>query len=987
MKARSAGLAAALVAAAAVGLWLYFSSRDVSVPKPASGGPIAERPSDPVDDRRVERSAATLREVDASSAPAAADPMPDAYRKALTSVVGRLVETDGTPVPGFTVTLLEFRFGPIFSSLGEAFDAAAPPPAFEIDESATGDDGRFRLEGALGWALHGLGVNLAGPRATLRILDREFPRGETVDVGDIVLVPNVVFTGRIVDEGGNPIAGARVRGTSVPALVFQAGVEHIRPTSRIIAAEGDKALVIEIPPWALAYEKRLPIPTTLTDAEGRFRLEGLPRGLVTVVADHADFVAIAAPSIPTGDAAEREIDALVLPRGRTLAGRVVDSAERPVAGAEVIGGAVIPLGKVAIAKNAVARSGPDGKFTIEHVPPMGAVSFAARVDAHSAWKVLDSTFDDENAVIVLDDAFTLTVLLRTASGDVVPDADVRVRPRLGDMGSMPLAIAPYVDPGVRVQKVEKGKLVVEGLRPGDYELLGKAKNRGFVTKSISPSAASSEVTLEFPDGREVGVVVFDDVTNAPIEWATVSVVSTSSQMSAIDRGRTGADGRCTLAGVPTTSADLANGGVKLVAEHPAYARQTIELAPGDAATEYVFRLVAGGAFAGRVHDGGAVPTKPVMVTLLRSDEFGSGPESAVPRMTLIDLEGNFKIGNLEPAQYRYEVMDRIFDSDPLDLIMKSMTSDIDPRNYRSGEVAIVAGQTVEIDIDISMGALGPTGFLRGVVRVNGEPLAGGRVGIWKEGLQNGLRASCDERGEFSFGEVPAGELQINVSRRVKADESGRMTGNEHVYSLVLPLAPNEDRFLEIDAVAVDMTLIVQDPEGRPVGDCALNVYGKSESTGHRSAWGQTDADGRAKLVVGGPGTYHASAHKDSVGRVSREVELTPSGEPIVLELRPGVKVSGNVVFEEGFAPKKERLAWVYIRRLEGDMQVDQNQTQLDRDGERFEFTNVAPGHYSIMVYSQDGWAVESPFDVPEGGLSNFTYAAKRAPDSEVQKDE
>src|SRR5262249_4252083 len=55
-----------------------------------------------------------------------------------------------------------------------------------------------------------------GPRALLWPLEVTPVSGETRDVGDIKLPEAVTLLGRVVDEHGTPIAGARVRATDFP---------------------------------------------------------------------------------------------------------------------------------------------------------------------------------------------------------------------------------------------------------------------------------------------------------------------------------------------------------------------------------------------------------------------------------------------------------------------------------------------------------------------------------------------------------------------------------------------------------------------------------------------------------------------------------------------------------------------------------------------------------------------------------------------------
>ena len=116
-------------------------------------------------------------------------------RADLAGLTGRVVESDGLPVPGMRVALLEFQGELLFDGrpLGEE------EPSLELEETLTGPDGRFQLGGARASALHGLGIDLDGPRATLRVIDQALVHRERTDIGDVVLAPFGVLTGRVVD--------------------------------------------------------------------------------------------------------------------------------------------------------------------------------------------------------------------------------------------------------------------------------------------------------------------------------------------------------------------------------------------------------------------------------------------------------------------------------------------------------------------------------------------------------------------------------------------------------------------------------------------------------------------------------------------------------------------------------------------------------------------------------------------------------------------
>ncbi len=123
------------------------------------------------------------------------------------TVSGRVLDSAGAPVPGAKVVWEKYRTDE--EVLVDETKGAAPAP---LGETKTDDGGRFQvkldkpgievairvLPGALAGAL------LAGP----------YDSSEDVEVDDIELPAAEKISGRVTDEAGKPVAGARVRLTS-----------------------------------------------------------------------------------------------------------------------------------------------------------------------------------------------------------------------------------------------------------------------------------------------------------------------------------------------------------------------------------------------------------------------------------------------------------------------------------------------------------------------------------------------------------------------------------------------------------------------------------------------------------------------------------------------------------------------------------------------------------------------------------------------------
>lgn len=142
--------------------------------------------------------------------------------------------------------------------------------------------------------------------------------------------------GRVVDEAGQPVAGAQVS-----SFAFDPGFDP--------AADGDRERMRDFDPEALRQrleQARRDAPTTLSGSDGRFRLEVRSgRRGVPLRVHSAGFVrfdrmvqpanAAADGGIATAAAADVDAGDLVLRRGAIVRGRVLDAAGTGVAGAFV----------------------------------------------------------------------------------------------------------------------------------------------------------------------------------------------------------------------------------------------------------------------------------------------------------------------------------------------------------------------------------------------------------------------------------------------------------------------------------------------------------------------------------------------------------------------------------------------------------------------------------------------------------------------------
>jgi protocatechuate 3,4-dioxygenase beta subunit len=248
------------------------------------------------------------------------------------NVVGRVTDEQGKPIPGACVG---------FNTSGSIFSGAAL-------WDRCGADGRFAWEGKAFGRMTRLSAGAPGfvqqEREGLVVLDGDPP-------------PEVNFTLKrdpaavgATERKAKPVAGRRdVSGTVVS------------PDSRPVA---DALVRWGVDPVWIAQE-------TKTDGRGHFRLSRVPdeAGQLAVLAPK---LAPAFPSVAAGGDLDLKV---VLEKGTTVRGRVLEDTGAPIAGVEVIPHIPTPrsnlMAQLAL-HELTSKTDTDGRFVVEGVPETAA---------------------------------------------------------------------------------------------------------------------------------------------------------------------------------------------------------------------------------------------------------------------------------------------------------------------------------------------------------------------------------------------------------------------------------------------------------------------------------------------------------------------------------------------------------------------------------------------------------------------------------------
>jgi protocatechuate 3,4-dioxygenase beta subunit len=534
-----------------------------------------------------------------------------------TSLEGSVVDAAGRPLAGAVVAVLAD------APRKDVLDVQAGLLELQgtVDPLALADadgDGRFELKD-LPPGRYVLRVSAPGYAAAFRdgvrvTVDERSPAVR------VVLDGGAGWTGRVVDERGDGVGGARVIAVALPG--------------------GEIA--------------RLDRVETRSGADGAYRLDTLVSGMRYFVEAWADgYSPTGRFLVPDGVA---DLDLVVVTAGR-IEGFVTDASD----GSGIADALVTALaGKINSLSPVSARTDARGFYALPAVSPGPVFLFAARAPGHAP-ESLDAKALAGRVVVAGE---TLRLDLPLLRGG-------RVRGRVASTAGRPLpyATVALLDPARRWQGEQavltdvRGEYRVEDLRPATYEVRVVAP--GFAPPpGDDPSAwrvavpeGSGEVVKDLvlaPGGELSGVV--RDPDGAPVAGARVSLLAPGvHDLAAV----ADAAGAWRLAGVPPGT------DVVVVAEHDDWTRavsQPLRLAAGEAKVlEIVLR--AGATLPGRAVDARG---RGVEGARVRWGRVAPGQEGRVSdayradellgtRVLRTDADGRFALVRLEGGRHVVKV--------------------------------------------------------------------------------------------------------------------------------------------------------------------------------------------------------------------------------------------------------------------------------------------------------------------------------------------
>ena len=572
-----------------------------------------------------------------------------------------------------------------------------------------------------------------------------------------------------------------------------------------------------------------PFARTTTDADGGFRVEGVPLGGIVSLDASAPGHSTTTRSLMLGEgAADHPPVEIEIAPGALVSGTVVGPDGRPVAGAEVLAIAVddsTPLATlearlgpwgVAMRTAASARTDADGRFEVDALAVPARYRFFARRDGIVRSALTDPPLAADApgrhaaGAVALRRAASIVVQILDPDGAEVVDARVWV-----DLMGMDLV--PEKGPRARFTL----------LPPGDYDVrVAKAPWATAVRRVTVVEGDEAEMTVRLERGVSLEGVVVDD-RGTPVAGASVSA---SSDGDAGGGAATDAEGRFRVDG-------LRPGRYQVSASAQGHGRDGAEASAPGGGLRLVLRR-SGTLRARLVLPTGAPPPARVQVYV---EELPAGGGSGWQQA----WQGGVGDGHLAGARAR-------------------VTLGVAGFAPVVRELDVAPGETRDLgDVVVDQG-----GELVGrVVDAGGAPRAGARLRAVMHGGFDDVVATTDAHGRYRLPRLPVGTSFVRV------EAEGALPGAEQV---AVSAGTTTATFTLVPGVVVQGTVSRAGGGTADAGVVVFRLRGEAPLGVPRERRAPVEK-GAFQLLVP-TGTYDVSVERadEEVARVPEPVEAPPA---------------------------------------------------------------------------------------------------------------
>ena len=595
--------------------------------------------------------------------------------------------------------------------------------------------------------------------------------GETKRGVIVTLVRGGVLRGVVVDQAGEPIAGAAV-------MAFDPSIER----GREFRQQRDPSKLPDrlprfsegLPPALLGYAAGLGLladDAVRSGRDGTFELTSVPSGKLSVVAFHPDHASGSSEEFVLEEGGSIDGLRIELSSGAAVYGTVKDRHGRPMPASMVV--AMSPSRFAGSDASSVGgglyqtQTDLEGAYELKNMSSGSFFIMSMRGDEALNPLSFFSTLDFDLVTIPADERVRFDIVDESFGGTRVFGRvldDGQPVPR-GNINAISWEGENVLGVDWKLARIDsEGLYEFEGLAPGEYQFTLEGLNRRVRMTVDIPDVPEHRLDLELPRGRVEGRVV-DDVTGEPVVRARVflrprdQVESDSLLASLVRQGgelyreRTDGDGGFVFKG-------LSEGDFELYVD-PSDSRSERSLAPSEAsdvslARDEVLaglevRLRTAAKLSGVVVDDSGVPVEGASISCMRSDE-----PDLKPKRARSGADGVFRVTGISAGEHSLVVSAPGYANSRLDGLQVD--------GLESEEVELVLERGVEVLLDLSAADGSPlSGASARLVRTD-APDAG------SEDPTSAVRAlfsgqgTTDARGELELGRYQRGTYELSVWR-------------------------------------------------------------------------------------------------------------------------------------------------------------------------------------------------------------------------------
>jgi beta-lactamase regulating signal transducer with metallopeptidase domain len=796
------------------------------------------------------------------------------------SIAGVVKSADGKPVAGAQVTA----------------DGELPIDRARILPARTGDDGHFQMTGI--------------ERGTYRLLVRHaewtpqfvpgLVAGSTAPV-EITMTRGYRVIGRLVAEGDRPAPG------------------HVM----VQALDGADL------PRALAHEW-----IADTGRDGRFSLDGMPPGTLTLAVRPVRFAASRAEIVVGGKDPVVDVGEIGVELGHVIRGRVRTQDGAPIENARVY----VP--RSSDPGDTVTQA--DGTFVMAGVNA-GTQGIAIHADGYAL---------DERQVDA--DGPPLDVVLKPGAG---------ITGVLVDGSGRPVSGAMVLGRRIRARGLTEsdGRFDFDGVPAGEYDL--EVQPREHLDKSIPKVKVEEGRTTDV--GRIVleaglslaGVVV--DANGSPVPGAEVAFEDATlprrnNNYGQVQRPRSDAQGRFVLKG-------LTAGVARVSASHRRYASSVpvdVNVGP-DAAAETRLVLLEGARIVGtaRTRDGGPVANAFVVVT-------GTRPQGTDRSRSPIAADGTFAVEHVTPGRVKVAMMEGSAGT---------------YNHVTEQEVEVHDGETSTVNLDVR------DVIVTGRLTRGGKPLSQHQVhlsdgtgGAMYVGSRAGVpavpaipRKEAETKADGTYALVVPGPGRYGL--RVSSIHGTGRLGVPKLDEVVVPDVPQFRHDIALPDWSLTGTITAKDTK-KPLERATISALPASGEPG--GSWVHTDVNGRFQIALEA-GRYRLRVRAPKYVEQESTFDAGAVATERSFELVPGASIAGTLLSAAGaargpgevvaVAPDGRSVRWVTSER-DGRFAIEGltagAHLLFASDSERPEFAlyaGVSPGETPVSLVLTPGALVRVSF--------------------------